>query len=308
MPLAQSENKESMSVRERDMKIVISNIALIAVCLIWGSGFSVVKETMNVVDPSLVVAMRFGIAAVLLGLFCLTRTKFFKPRAMLVGFLLAIPLYLAFYLQTVGLTGTTASNAGFITGMHVIFTPLLCFIFLKKKLSLYTVFGVLLATFGLGFMSLGENLAFSQGDMMVLGGALMFAVHMVLLSKYTLEYDGIWLSFSQIFWVAVIGFGVSFKHIPTIATFANNTFFSLFYLGAAGTAFAYLVQTVAQKYTSPTRTAIIFQTEAVFSAVFGYILLGEVMGVRQWIGAAMILAGILICEMWDLRDTRKASD
>lgn len=303
--MAHSLNEESVDNKKVDMKIIISNLLLIVVCIIWGSGFAVVKETMQAISPELLVAMRFGVAAVLLGLFSLSRTGCFKPKVMLAGFLLSVPLYLAFYLQTVGLVNTTAANAGFITGMHVIFTPILCFICFKKKIKTHIILGVLFTTFGLAFMSISGNMMLFKGDLLILATAFTLAVHMVLLSKYTLEYDGIWLSFAQIFWVAVIGFCVAFKDIGTIMTLQGDTVFSLLYLGAAGTAFAYLVQTVAQKYTSPVSTAIIFQTESIFSAVFGYFLLGEILVLRQWIGAVLILTGILICELWPLIGLRK---
>ena len=287
--------------RNRIKSTLLWSLALVGVCVVWGSGFTIVKIAMSEADPIVFVATRFLIATVILTFLSIGRFKKMSWQMAGAGFLLAIPISLGFITQTMGLEMTTASNAGFITGMSVIFTPILASIFLKKKTSLTSMVGVLLATFGLGFLSLRGKFEVSMGDLLVLVCALMFAIHIILLDRYSNKFDGILLAFFQMAWVAAIALALSWNRIiGEVSHYSASTLFSVAYLGIFGTAIAYFVQTLAQKSVSPVSTSLIFQTEVVFTVVFAYFFLHELLSPIQWVGAILIFSGALLCQLADI--------
>lgn len=297
------ENEEKRR-KNRAKLTLLWSLALVAVCVVWGSGFTVVKIAMSEADPVVFVALRFVIASCALGLLSIGRFHKMTLNMVMAGFFLALPVSVGFLTQTIGLNSTTASNAGFITGMSVIFTPILAAIFLKKKTSLLAIIGVVLATAGLGFLSMKGSFKISGGDMLVLICAFSFAVHIIILDRYSNKYDGVLLAFLQVAWVAVITVAFSFNKLGEILTYSDGTLFAVSYLGVFGTAIAYFVQTLAQKYTSPVGTSLIFQTEVVFTVIFAYFFLNEVLSPLQWFGATLIISGVLLCQFNDIRKTR----
>ena len=299
----QMSSKED-TTRTNKRRAILGSLALILVCIIWGSSFTIGKVAMEEAHPMALIAVRFVIATVVLLLLSIPRLKKLNMKIIGSGLILAIPLYLAFYTQFAGLRLTSASNTGFITGMYVIFTPILSAIFLKKKPTILITLGILAATIGLALLSLKSDFTLSSGDLLVLLCALMYAVHIVLLNVFSPKMDGMLLTLTQMFWVSIIACIVGFRHLPEAVTYSNGTLLSIVFLGVGGSAFAYYVQTTAQKYTSPTSTSIIFQLEVVFAAIFAYIFLNEVMTTRQWVGAGSIFIGILLCQLNDVRSVK----
>jgi len=212
----------------------------------------------------------------------------------------AVPLIAGFLTQTYGLKATTASKAGFITGMHVVFTPLLEYTIGRRKVLPYQTAGVAVALVGLGLLTLEGFGRPSAGDLLVLACAFAFGLHIVMLGHYSPRHDGFLLSFTQMVWSAVLAAVISGRDMAQALSFGPEVVWSVTYLGATGTALAYLVQTIAQKYTPPTRAALIMQSEPVFAALFAWLLIGERMAAKQFAGAALILLGILVCQIGDI--------
>jgi drug/metabolite transporter (DMT)-like permease len=293
------------SWRLRPSRSVLADLSLVGICVIWGTSFAIVKSVVGDTNPATFIAARFALAAALLGLIAGRRLRKLDRQLWKAGFVLAVPLMLGFLTQTYGLQGTTASKAGFITGMHVVFTPFLERKVLKNRIMPYQTTGVGVAVAGLGLLMLDRLSPPTYGDLLVLACAFCFAVHIILLARYSPTMDGLLLSFTQMAWAAVFSVLAAGSDVVQILQFDKDLVLSVAYLGATGTALAYLVQTTAQKYTPPTRAALILQTEPVFASIFARLWLGERFSMQQAIGAILILAGILLCQAGDIRRSRE---
>jgi drug/metabolite transporter (DMT)-like permease len=283
----------------------LADLSLVGICVIWGTSFAIVKSVVGETNPATFIAARFTLAAILLGLIASRRLHKLDRELWKAGFVLAVPLMLGFLAQTYGLQGTTASKAGFITGMHVVFTPFLEQTFLRNRIMPYQMAGVGVAVAGLGLLTLDRLSPPTYGDLLVLACAFCFAVHLVLLGHYSPAMDGLLLSVTQMVWAAVFSILVAGSDMVQVVQFDKDLILSVAYLGVMGTALAYLVQTTAQKYTPPTRAALILQTEPVFSSFFARLWLDERFNIQQSVGAILILAGILLCQVGDVRRSRE---
>ena len=283
----------------------MADLSLVGICVIWGTSFAIVKSVVGETNPATFIAARFTLAAILLGLIASRRLHKLDRELWKAGFVLAVPLMLGFLAQTYGLQGTSASKAGFITGMHVVFTPFLEQTFLRNRIMPYQMAGVGVAVAGLGLLTLDRLSPPTYGDLLVLACAFCFAVHLVLLGHYSPAMDGLLLSVTQMVWAAVFSILVAGSDMVQVVQFDKDLILSVAYLGVMGTALAYLVQTTAQKYTPPTRAALILQTEPVFSSFFARLWLDERFNIQQSVGAILILAGILLCQAGDARRSRE---
>ncbi len=284
---------------------VLADLSLIGICVVWGTSFAIVKSTVGEINPATFIAVRFAIASIALGLIAGRRMRALDWPTWKAGLLLAVPLMAGFLTQTAGLKATTASKAGFITGMHVVFTPFLEYAFRRTRVLPHQAAGVIIAVAGLGLLTLEGFARPSAGDLLVLACAFAFGLHIVMLGHYSPRHDGFLLSFTQMVCSAVLAALIARRDLTQVLSFDSGALWSVLYLGLTGTALAYLVQTIAQKYTPPTRAALIMQSEPVFAAFFAWLLIGERMGVRQFAGAAFILVGILVCQIGDIARSRE---
>jgi drug/metabolite transporter (DMT)-like permease len=284
-----------------------ADLALVMICVIWGTTFAMVKNTVKTVDPVLLIALRMIIAAIIVTFICWRKGLLSRMggetwrSAAVVG----IFVYMGFVLQTIGISLTTASKAGFITGLAVVFTPMLSPYILKKNPEWYSWVGVVMAVVGLGLLSLdGWNLP-SIGDVYVLGCALCFGFQIVLLEKYSPRMNGFLLSMAQFIWIGMLAFVTAAPKLPEIMKFSTSTWLVILYLGVMATAVCFLVQTIAQRYVPAIRASLIMQTEPIVGVFFAWLLLGEGLNLKQWIGAFIILAAVAVCQYGDYRKTRK---
>lgn len=271
--------------------------ALLAVTFVWGITFVVVQDALSGIGPYYFIGIRFAIAFAFLALIYWRRLLNLSLGAFKAGLIIGLFLFAGYAFQTVGLKYTTASNAGFITGLAVILVPLFSALIIKKLPTLAIVAGVVSATLGLALLSLGENFTFNFGDVLVLFCAISFAGHIIMVGKYAPKYDPAALAILQIGVVAVIsmGCGLALETMPD--HFTRPVWIGLLSTAIPATALAFLIQNSVQRYTTPTHTAIIFIMEPVFAAGAGWLLAGEVLSVRQWLGCLLILLGMLITEL-----------
>ena len=271
-----------------------ADLLLLFVCIIWGGSFVIVRDSVRIMPPLFLIGGRFVLAFIAVAL-CFPRS-FRAWRANLpFGVLLSLPLLGGFITQTLGLRYTTASNSGFITGFNVILVALLAAIFRTQKLKYRTMFGVLLATVGLVFLSWQPGgWSFGRGDLLTLACAVFFALHIVATGVIAPDRDPVALAGIQFATVALASLllnpvaGGGF-HLPSV-----QGFLALVYLGLGGTAFAYLMQTSAQRHTSSVDTALIFATEPLFAAAIAVLLGGEHLALQALIGGGSIIIAMLI--------------
>ncbi|SDN13341.1 Permease of the drug/metabolite transporter (DMT) superfamily [Psychrobacillus sp. OK028] len=278
------------------MRKNIGEIGLILVAIIWGSGFVASAVSLEHFTPYQILVIRFLVGIILLSFVFFKKLKNIKKSTIIKGSIIGVFLYLAFALQTVGLVYTTPSKNAFITAVNVVIVPLIAFFIFKRKMDKFEFFGALLAIIGIGVLSLKLSGGVNFGDFLTLLCAVAFAFHIIYTAMFVKNEDPVLLTVVQMAVATVLGFiVVLFKgetHFE--ASFEGVT--AVLYLGIISTTIAFLLQTVAQKYTNETKAAIILSTEAFWGMVFSIIILSEVLTGKMVIGATLILVAIIISE------------
>jgi drug/metabolite transporter (DMT)-like permease len=295
-------NWENEIQRGKRMQVIRSmrgraNLALFVVTLIWGSTFVIVKSTLDTVSPFLLISSRFWAAALSLGVvYLLYRPAKSNSPVVRDGILTGLVLAVGFITQTLGLMTTEAGKTAFITGLNVVMVPVFSIYLLKVKPERSAIYGVILATIGLGFLTLDKNLSFAPGDLWVLLCAVFFALHIIITDQISPRHEVITFTLIQMITVAIVSLTISLilgydKLIPPISALP-----SLLYLGVVATGVVFGLQTWAQRHTSPTHTALIFVLEPVFAAIFAVIFTNERLAGWEWFGGFMILLGMVVAE------------
>ena len=277
-------------------KQVKADLLLLVIAAIWGLTFVLIKNALDDIEPFTFNAYRFLLAGIFMVFICFIYKSKFDKRLLTIGSIVGFFLFLGYSLQTIGLQYTTASNSGFISGLSVVFVPLFATIFTKKLPGKYSIAGAVLAAVGLFFLSVDSNFTYNIGDIFTLVGAVCFAIHILLLGKYSPQFDTVPLVTMQIFAVAFLSLICSFAlETPTIIM-TSTVITALLVCAILATCLAFIVLTWAQRFTTPTHTVIILTFEPVFAAIFAYMLLAEILTTRHLFGAAIMLMGILLVE------------
>ena len=280
-----------------------TDLALALVCLTWGATFIIVKQALLDSSTLLFLAVRFSIAAVILALalFAQIRRGGRSPSRRLAlrgGLIAGAFLFTGYVLQTLGLNYTSASKAGFITGLYIPLVPLVGALVYRRRPALFEIAGVTAAAIGMGLMTLEPGaLRVNRGDLLVAGCAAAFACHIVILGHYARHAQTALLTVVQISASAVFGLSTFWWAEPVRVTWSPRLLTALGITSVLATALAFLIQTWAQRYSSPTRTAIIFSLEPVFAWATSWIVAGELLTHRALAGATLILGGILAVEL-----------
>ncbi|MFF2755264.1 DMT family transporter [Psychrobacillus sp. NPDC058041] len=278
------------------MQKYIGEILLIVTAIIWGSGFVSSAIALEYYSPYQILAGRFLIGAVILSILFYKKLKKVNRSTMIKGALLGIILYLAFALQTIGLQFTTPSKNAFLTSVNVVIVPFIGFLFYKKKIDMYELIGAILAVMGIAVLSLKLSSEVNIGDLLTLCCAIGFAFHIFYTSKFVKNEDPIALTIVQMIVAAVVSWIVVLFRGESSFSLETEGMINLLYLGVFSTTIAFLIQTVAQKYISETKAAIILSTEAFWGMAFSIVILSEVMTFKMTIGAILILCAIIISE------------
>lgn len=289
---------------------------LLLVSFVWGAEFVLVDLSIAQLPTNAFNAIRFllaGLAILPIYYFSQERqqTKDYG-KLIKIGLGLGMLLFIGFYTQTEGMHYTSVSNAGFITGLCVPLVSILGFMFFKSKTSLPAWIGITTATIGLYLLTVGDKLIFNNGDLLVLVCAFAFAFHIIITGKVIKGLPVLFLSAIQLFAVAAYSFTAAmvspdpfFYHpeATPISAFEQLSkpilWASILITAVFGTAYAYWAQTACQKIMAPHKVALVFATEPVFACASAWIFLDERLGWLGFIGAGLILAGMLISELGD---------
>jgi drug/metabolite transporter (DMT)-like permease len=271
-------------------------LALVGVTAVWGSTFVLVRDAVAQVPPFAFIAYRFLAAAVLLAVLRPRLATGGQPGLLAAGAAAGLALFAGYGFQTVGLQYTTASNAGFITGLAVVLTPLLAGLLLRQPPGRWPVTGAALAAAGLALLSL-QRLEVRRGDALVLGCAVAFAAHILLLGRFAPRFSSYRLAVVQLGTAGVLALAWAGVAGDLVVPASAEVWIALVITSVAASAGAFLIQTRAQREVSPTRTAVILTMEPVFAGLFGFLLAGERLSGRGWLGAGLILAGMLVAEL-----------
>ena len=279
----------------------LAEIALVFVCLIWGSTFVLVKNALNDVSPALFLAIRFSLAAVLLFAVYAARTKP-AAHAWKGGVATGLFLFVGYLLQTMGLRFTTPAKSGFLTGLYIVLVPLLTALVYRRVPGVSEWMGVMLATVGMGLMTLTTaRMEIGVGDLLTIACAFAFAVHILMLGHYSKRMPTEWLTLLQIGASALFAMAACGLVETPFIRWTPRVWIALAVTACLATALAFLLQTWGQRYTTPTRAALIFSLEPVFAWLTSYVFEQEVLTGQVLSGAGCILAGVLLVELKPLR-------
>lgn len=274
------------------------DLALVGVACVWGLTFVTVKDAVETYPPFSFMAARFAIAALVLGAIFPRAVGRLDRKVWGAGALAGLVLTVGYVGQTLGLMSIEASRAGFITGTFVVITPILQFLLLRRRVGRFAITGVVLATVGLWLLTSVDGGGWGLGDSLTLLAATGFSFHMIVLGAVSARYPVEQLTFVQMVVATVLCSGAALVlERPLALPSTGNVWFALVLTGVLASAAAFWVQTYAQRHISPTRTALILITEPVFAGLFGFVLLGERLGVPGWAGSALIFGGMLVSEV-----------
>ncbi|HOE35553.1 MAG: DMT family transporter [Chloroflexi bacterium] len=277
---------------------------LLLTSIIWGSSFVPQRVAMESMRPFTYTAARFllGAAVLLPVLFLRNRTKQTESRAadlktyLFAGLLCGSLLFLGVSFQQTGIQYTEAGKAGFISALYVVLVPLLG-IPLGKRANSTVWLGVLLAVAGVYLLSFTNQFRIERGDLFVLMGTLFWAAHILTLDRFLPKVDGLALAIMQFFaagFLALIAALIFEK--PHLAQLSAGLW-TILYSGILVVGGGYTLQVLGQKSVHPTIAALIMSTESVFAVLFGWILLGELLSLREITGCAVMFAAVVIAQL-----------
>lgn len=273
-------------------KELIFAALLLGVAAVWGGAFVVMKDTLHRLDVNSFLAWRFIIATSILIAIRPRALKHINLRFLAKGVLVGSFLGAGYILQSFGLTMTTVAKTGFITGLYVVFTPLLAALVLRKVVNRWQWISVALATCGLALLSY-NGVHISIGDFLVFLSALTFGAHIVALGEWSSTMDVYALTIVQLGTCAVITTLASFKsgfHMPP----DHGVWWAIIYTAVFATAIAFIFQTWAQSFMPATTVAVVLTMEVVFAAWFSVWFGHETMTTKVLIGGLMVVAAMYL--------------
>lgn len=272
-----------------------AEMSMLMVSLIWGTTFVVVKNALSELGPFMFIGLRFIIAFAALALLSPGSFRFFKASTWSSGFLLGLFLLLGYAFQTIGLKYTSASKAGFITGVSVVIVPLICSLMSRRWPSFRTIVTVVTASVGIYLLSFQEPpFILARGDLLVLIGALGFALHIVFVDRYSHKHNAVAITAAQILLVGVLSLAVGSVVESWPQHLSKQAVSALLITSIFATALAFLVQNIMQKYSTPTRFAIVLTTEPLFAALTAWAWAGEYLTRQAWAGGGLIVLSMII--------------
>lgn len=268
---------------------ILAYFALVLAAVLFGATFVVIKRAVEILPPLAFVGWRFLIGAVVLFALAVPKGRSLWRDGVIAGIL----LFAGYALQTEGLALTSAANSGLITGLYVVFTPIIAAIVARTKLSGWAVTGTGVAFVGLALLTVREGVTFETGDLLTVGCAIAFAIHIVVLSRVAARHPVVPFTAVQLLVTAVLATTLSWitEGLPLPTT---EVLPALLLTGLVVTAGAFLMQVWSQTVIGAAKTAVILTLEPVSATLLAALILAERLDAKQWTGAGLILAGIYL--------------
>lgn len=286
-----------MKVKEKKIKLIAS-FGLLVAAIVWGGGFVVVKDSLDLIPPAYMLAFRFSIACIGLGVVFSKRIRRIHKDNVKSSIVLGILLYVSYLLQTVGCLYTTAGKNAFITTIYVVIVPFLSWFISKNKPDIYCISSAFLAMIGIGLLSLNSDLSINIGDVLTLLCGFGYAIHLIYINKYSKYQDPVILTFLQILVAGILSWltaPIIDGGFPAGAT-NPNIIIGMIYLGIGSTMIAFLLQNIGQKYIEPSTAALLLSMESVFGVIFSVLVLREVVTMKMFLGCSLILTAVIMAE------------
>lgn len=284
------------------------SIMLLITSIIWGTAFVAQSEGMNYVEPFTYNAMRTLLGGVVLIpvmiLFRFSDKRIGKEKSscslkntIIGGICCGIALFIASSFQQAGIAQTTAGKAGFVTALYIVIVPMIG-IFLHKKMPLRMWLFIAIALAGFWLLCIKQDIGISLGDLLVFFGAIFFAVHITVIDYFNQKNtDGVLMSCIQFFTAGLLMLICMFIfEKPTIPNImgAGGT---ILYAGILSCGVAYTLQILGQKHTNPTLATMLMSLESVFAALSGWLILGEKLSIKEFIGCVLIFAAVILAQL-----------
>ena len=273
---------------------------LFSSAMIWGASFFMIKNSLDLFPVFFLLALRFTIGGVSLALICWKKWRLFTVDYLWRGAILGGFLFLAYAVQTFGLTCTTPSNNAFLTAVYCVLVPFLGWLVLKQRPDRYHILAALLCVSGVGLISLTESFSIQLGDLLSLACSFFFAAHIVAVAKVSPGKDITLLTILQFFFFSLLSWvcALATETFPSFDAIAQTPGigFSMFYLCFLSTAVALLFQNVGQVWSDPSSAAIILSLESVFGVLFSVLFYGDPVTGRLLAGFGLIFAAVLCSE------------
>ena len=280
-----------MTTRHK-LQLKLAPWALLTVSAAWGFSFVVMKDAIQRQSVNNFLFTRFTLAVIVLILIRPQVIKHFNKDLLQRGGLAGVFLGLGYIAQTLGLERTGAAITGFITGLYVVLTPLIASIVLKEKITKFTWYCIAVATFGLGLLSI-RGFSVGIGEMFVLASAVLFAAHIIALSKWSSGRDVYAMTVIQLSMCAILAGLASaiegYSLPPDSGVWSVVVFTAVF-----ATAIAFIVQTWSQAHMSATKVAVILTMEVVFAAAFAIVLGGERLTIQTAVGGVLVVVAMYL--------------
>ncbi len=268
-------------------------LTLIAITVVWGTTFVIVKGSLETIPVSLLLALRFSLAA---AAFAFVR---FDRRALTPALWLGLLAFAGFATQTMGLSITSASRSAFITGLAVVLTPLVAAVWFRQRIAPRVYLASLVAVVGLALLTLrgGEGEGLNGGDVWTLGTALAYAVYIVYLGQVATRASVPALAGMQHLPMALLAWLWAAPELGALAHVPLQTYLAIAYLALVATALVAVLQVAAQRVVPAAVAAIVFVLEPVFAALFAWWLAGETLGPAGWAGGLLVVLAMMVAEL-----------
>lgn len=266
--------------------------------LFWGATFSFTRQAVGIIDVYSFLSVRFIIASLIIAAIFIRNFKLYTKEIFWKGILLGTILSAGFILQTTGLKYTTASNAGFITGLVVILVPIIVAVINRRLPKFNQILAILLAVAGIALLTLKIGFAVNIGDIWVLLATLALATHLILIARLVKGIEASMFAVTQLLTVGIItgivGLAVN-KEIVVSSSFV--VWKAILFCAIFATAYMYTAQAHLQRYITELKAAIIFSFEPLFAAIIAFLYLGELITVKAVIGGLLIFIAMIISEI-----------
>jgi drug/metabolite transporter (DMT)-like permease len=276
---------------------------LVTVAIFWGGTFPLVKDAIEEIPVMAFLWVRFALAAAILFLWAgYTKIRHLGKSGWIRGVGLGVLLFASYAFQTFGLALTSSANAAFVTGLNVVWVPLLAGPILRKPAAFGSRIGVICALIGLFMLTYQAPWRLNPGDALVLVCSIFVAFHILGLDSWTHGYDGRALAFVQIGTMAVLSLAGSllFEPVSWPQVWTPRIYWAVIVCSVFATVYAFWAMTTFQKMTTPTRAALIYTLEPVFGALMAVLYAGERLTGAAWMGGALIVSGMIVAEIWPL--------
>jgi drug/metabolite transporter (DMT)-like permease len=274
---------------------IVALTALVAVTAVWGSTFILVKNAISRIPVMDFLTLRFSLAALVMIVLRPYSLRNFTRQGVQRGIFLGLILGAAYIAQTFGLIWASATISGFITGMFVVFTPIVSWVVLHQKPNRITWLAVILASIGLSFLGL-HGWSIGTGEILTLMCAIFVAIHIVGLGAWAPYHNAYGLAFIQIVTVAVISMVVAIPQ-GIVVPLDTTVWVALGITAVFATAFAFVIQTWTQSIVPPAHASIVLTMEPVFAGIFGITIGGDALTFQIIMGAFCVLIAMLLVQL-----------